>query len=257
MAKRAKGKYQKPKENVEAVESEIVPDDEELSALPDFKKKFAKERNEEELYPELNEESAYQTLLKNCLTQFSGILEKYWQMGKYISEFLNAGNREKTYGKGIHLKLGIDLNMDPSTIYRARSFYLALPSRDDIKKIHHFSWRNVRKLLPAIKKCDTPEDILQEAEEFRPKSKDEFESWMEEVYSKHLGSDYKSPGRPKGAMPRIDKTIDRLLRSVEDFEVEDFNPKEDKDFEYLLESTRKLAERSAALLKELEKKASK
>lgn len=105
----------------------------------------------------------YQILLKDIGHRFlesqkntiqainSGIIEAYWNIGKYIVEFEQQGNTKAQYGKSLLLKLSKDLKLQHgkgfsvSNLQRFRQIYIAEPIYATLS--HKLSWSHWVELL--------------------------------------------------------------------------------------------------------------
>ena len=79
------------------------------------------------------------------------LIETYWQLGRHIVEFEQAGKTRADYGKVLLKHLTDDLGLrhrrgfSRSNLTRFRQFYLAYPKNATLS--HLFSWSHVVELL--------------------------------------------------------------------------------------------------------------
>jgi hypothetical protein len=79
------------------------------------------------------------------------LIETYWQVGRHIVEFEQAGKVRADYGKALINNLAKDLNVrhgkgfSRSNLIRVRQFYLACPKGATAS--HLLSWSHVVELL--------------------------------------------------------------------------------------------------------------
>jgi hypothetical protein len=79
------------------------------------------------------------------------LLETYWQIGRHIVEFEQAGQLRAEYGKALIVQLASDLSLrhgkgfSRSNLIRIRQFYLLYPKGATLS--HLLSWSHLVELL--------------------------------------------------------------------------------------------------------------
>lgn len=79
------------------------------------------------------------------------LLETYWQIGRHIVEFEQAGQLRAEYGKALIVQLAGDLSLrhgkgfSRSNLIRIRQFYLLYPKGATLS--HQLSWSHLVELL--------------------------------------------------------------------------------------------------------------
>ena len=116
---------------------------------------------------ELTQNESYQKLLAAVKSEIligrkaveHRLAHTYWSTGKLIANHILHHGSRAGYGEKVFLKLGIDLNMDPSTLSKTVKFYRQFPILDSSPKL---TWTHYRSILSVGNKAKRKR-ILQKA----------------------------------------------------------------------------------------------